>query len=83
LHITVGNICSCHTQNLKININLNRQLHILLVSNSNIMKDFKLEDCIKKLETLEKSDRVNMLWQWTKQGNINLTQFRTLLSYCC
>jgi hypothetical protein len=47
------------------------------------MKDFKLEDCIKKLETLEKSDRVNMLWQWTKQGNINLTQFRTLLSYCC
>jgi hypothetical protein len=46
-------------------------------------KDFKLEDCIKKLETLEKSDRVGMLWQWTKQGNINLTQFRTLLSYCC
>lgn len=47
------------------------------------MKDFKLEDCIKKLETLEKSDRIGMLWQWTKQGNINLTQFRTLISYCC
>jgi hypothetical protein len=47
------------------------------------MKDFKLEDCIKKLEMLEKSDRVGMLWQWTKQGSINLTQFRELLNYCC
>jgi hypothetical protein len=46
------------------------------------MKDFKLEDCIKKLDTLEKSDKIGMLWQWTKQGNIDFKQFKTLLDYC-
>lgn len=46
------------------------------------MKDFKLEDCVKKLESLEKSDRIVVLWQWTKQGHISLTQFKKLLTYC-
>lgn len=32
--LTVGNICSCQARKLKNNINLNRQLHILLVSKS-------------------------------------------------
>lgn len=46
------------------------------------MKDFKLEDCIKKLERLEKSDRIGILYQWTKQEHINLGEFKELLTYC-
>lgn len=46
------------------------------------MKEFKLEECIKKLDYLSKEDRIGMVWQWTKQGHINLTQFRTLIVYC-
>ena len=35
------------------------------------MKDLKLEDCIKKLDILNKEDSIGMVWQWVKQGNIN------------
>lgn len=45
------------------------------------MKDFKLEDYIKKLESLDKDDSVRMIWQWMKQGDINLKQFKILVKY--
>lgn len=47
------------------------------------MKDFKLIECIAKVEVLPtKDDKINILWQWMKQGNINLKQFKALLPYC-
>lgn len=45
------------------------------------MKDFKLEYYIKKLESLDKDDSVRMIWQWMKQGDINLKQFKILVKY--
>jgi hypothetical protein len=44
------------------------------------MKNFELEDRIKKLEKLGNDDRVSMLWQWAKQEIINLSEFRILLN---
>lgn len=68
---------------LKFNTNLNRVLHIYLVSNSNIMKDFVFEERIKKLEELNKDERIKMVWMWCKQNVITLNQFKQLISYCC
>ena len=68
---------------LKFSINLNRVLHIYLVSNNNIMKDFKLEDCKIKLQPLDEDDKLKMIYQWVKQEYITLAQFKMLVSYCC
>ena len=53
------------------------------VSNSNIMKDFVFEERIKKLEELNKDERIKMVWMWCKQNVITLNQFKQLISYCC
>lgn len=68
---------------LKFNTNLNRVFRIYLVSNSNIMKDFKLEDCKIKLQPLDEDDKLKMIYQWVKQEYITLAQFKMLVSYCC
>jgi hypothetical protein len=81
--ITVGYIRSTLTTNLKISTNLNRVLRIYLFSNSNIMKDFKLEDCKIKLQPLDEDDKFKMIYQWVKQEHITLAQFKMLVSYCC
>ena len=46
------------------------------------MEDFKLKECINKINNIQKEERINMLWQWCRQGNINLKQFKVLLNYC-
>lgn len=53
-----------------------------LVSNSNIMKDFVFEERVKKLEELNKDERIKMVWMWCKQNVITLNQFKQLISYC-
>ena len=68
---------------LKLNNNLNRVWLIYLVSNSNIMKDFDFEERVKKLEELNKDERIKMVWMWCKQNVITLNQFKQLISYCC
>jgi len=44
------------------------------------MKDFVLEERIKKLEGLNKDECVKMVWMWSKQNVITLNQFKQLLS---
>ena len=56
---------------------------VVLVSNSNIMKDFVFEERVKKLEELNKDERIKMVWMWCKQNVITLNQFKQLVSYCC
>lgn len=58
-------------------------LLIHFVSNSNIMKDFVFEERVKKLEELNKVERIKMVWMWCKQNVITLNQFKQLISYCC
>jgi len=45
------------------------------------MKDFKIMECIEKLEPLEKEKRIAIVWQWIKEGYVNLKQFKALLDY--
>jgi len=71
------------SETLKFSINLNRVLRIYLVSNSNIMKDFVFEERVKKLEELNKDERIKMVWMWCKQNVITLNQFKQLIGYCC
>jgi hypothetical protein len=47
------------------------------------MKDFVFEERVKKLEELNKDERIKMLWMWCKQNVITLNQFKQLISYCC
>lgn len=44
------------------------------------MKDFKLEDCIDKLQLLDEDDKLKMIYQWVKQEHISLAQFRKLIT---
>ena len=81
--LTVGYIRSTLTRNFKFSTNLNRVFRIYLVSNSNIMKDFVFEERVKKLEELNKDERIKMVWMWCKQNVITLNQFKQLISYCC
>lgn len=46
------------------------------------IKDFKNKDCINTLEKLEIDDRIKLVWQWTKQNVISLSQFKILITYC-
>jgi len=68
---------------LKFSTNLNGVFRIYLVSKSNIMKDFVFEERVKKLEELNKDERIKMVWMWCKQNVITLNQFKQLISYCC
>lgn len=46
------------------------------------MKDYKLDDCINKLKTIEcVDDRLQIIWNWMKQDHINLQQFKLLIKY--
>lgn len=75
-------MCSTQERNLKFSTNLNGVFRIYLVSNSNIMKDFVFEERVKKLEELNKDERIKMIWMWCKQNVITLNQFKQLISYC-
>lgn len=47
------------------------------------MKDYKLEDCIKKLEEIYlHTERAKMIYMWVKQNHITLSQFKELIEYC-
>jgi hypothetical protein len=46
------------------------------------MKDFIFEDRIKKLEHLNRDERIKMIWMWCKQNIITLKQFKELLEHC-
>jgi hypothetical protein len=46
------------------------------------MKDVRLESLIRQISTMEKDEKVKMLWQWTRQGHINARQFKVLIEYC-
>lgn len=47
------------------------------------MKDFVFKERVKRLEELNKDERIKMVWMWCKQNVINLNQFKQLISYCC
>lgn len=46
------------------------------------MNDFKLKDCISKIENLNNEERIKIIWGWIKQGHINLSQFKILVNFC-
>lgn len=44
------------------------------------MEDFDLKDKIKKLESLDKDQRLRLIWMWSKQNNIDFKQFKKLIN---
>jgi hypothetical protein len=44
------------------------------------MKNYFLEDKLKKLENLKKDDILKMLYQWIKQDNISLSEFKIIIN---
>lgn len=45
------------------------------------MKDFLFEERVKKLEELNKDERVKMVWMWCKQNVITFSEFKQLINY--
>jgi hypothetical protein len=48
-----------------------------------MMPNHKFREAIKKIYEQETElDRHKLIWQWAKEGRINLVQFRQLLQAC-
>lgn len=45
------------------------------------MKDFTLEERIKKLNELDNNERIKMIWMWCKQNAISYNQFKQLIEF--